>query len=381
MQPFFSSGSRRHNEGSNPSFDGRSLHCTIHPVSSMAGLGDNWKILEKKAHCSFFLSWPWIGTWLDGLKQPPLLFTALLDDEIVAMGLIARKGNSPQYLLNQSGNEAEDSVYIEFNGLLCDVSYDNLEAACWQWLRKDSALSPLVRRPRFLLNRLGEASFRQVAASKAPLTITAEDTAPYADLAAIGAEDGDFLASLSRNSRHKLRRAIGLYEAQEGELMLARPENADEAQRYLGRLIDFHQATWRARGKPGAFAPAFFEDFHRRLIANYFDQGIIDVIEIRSAEDAVGYLYNFLHHGAALSYQSGFRYDDDNRLKPGLVCHALAAQDYLDRGLDRYSFLAGDSRYKRSLSSDAERLYSVRIKGESRLSRLLTGKGGRPNIR
>jgi CelD/BcsL family acetyltransferase involved in cellulose biosynthesis len=59
-------------------------------------------------------------------------------------------------------------------------------------------------------------------------------------------------------------------------------------------------------------------------------------------------------------YQSAFVYESDNRLKPGLLTHALAIQALLDGGYGRYDLLAADgpdgSRYKASLATDKGRL-------------------------
>ncbi len=67
-------------------------------------------------------------------------------------------------------------------------------------------------------------------------------------------------------------------------------------------------------------------------------------------------LLNFVFRGEAYSYQSGFAYSDDNRDKPGLLCHALAAADHIKRGVRLYHFMAGQDRYKASLSNAVEEL-------------------------
>lgn len=371
MQLFFSTGQKQTVAESMPMLDAGMLHCSLAALDNTADLAESWKLLEKKANCSFFLSWSWIGTWLAGLSETPMIFTASIDREPVALGLISNDRAQAPFLLNQSGIPDEDSVYIEFNGLLCDAKINGLEAACWRWLTTAKQPRPLFRRPCFTLNRISVNCYEQVKKGADTTQLISQEAAPFADLAAITATGSDFAASLSRNSRHQLHRAIALYESLEGDLTLLRPGSADEAQRYLDHLIELHQETWQSRGKPGAFSSPFFEDFHRRLIASQFDRGYVDLIAIQTEERAIGYLYNFLYRGQVLSYQSGFHYEEDNRLKPGLVCHALAAQDYLDRGLDRYSFLAGDSRYKRSLSAGAEPLYTVKAMGDSRLSGLL----------
>ena len=52
-------------------------------------------------------------------------------------------------------------------------------------------------------------------------------------------------------------------------------------------------------------------------------------------------------------YQSGIAYEADNRLKPGLVCHAHAVAYNAAAGHRIYDFLGGEARYKKSLSTDA----------------------------
>jgi CelD/BcsL family acetyltransferase involved in cellulose biosynthesis len=68
-------------------------------------------------------------------------------------------------------------------------------------------------------------------------------------------------------------------------------------------------------------------------------------------------LYQFRHKGHVYSYQSGFHYERDNRLKPGLVSHRLAIEHSLSAGDAVYDFLGGDDRYKRSLATHGGQLF------------------------
>ena len=63
-----------------------------------------------------------------------------------------------------------------------------------------------------------------------------------------------------------------------------------------------------------------------------------------------------MHRGRVYAYQSGFRYSQDNRLKPGLVSHLEAIELNRRLGHEAYDFLAGDARYKRSLSNKSNEL-------------------------
>ena len=54
------------------------------------------------------------------------------------------------------------------------------------------------------------------------------------------------------------------------------------------------------------------------------------------------------------AYQSGFNFDADSRLKPGLVAHSLAVEYNLRMGANIYDFMAGEGQHKRSLASNFE---------------------------
>ena len=83
----------------------------------------------------------------------------------------------------------------------------------------------------------------------------------------------------------------------------------------------------------------------------------LQLIKIYCGDSVIGYLYNFLWRGTVYCYQSGFRYSTaEAKLKPGLVCHSLAIDYNRENGRSVYNFLAGDSRYKRSMSTDTHKL-------------------------
>ena len=111
-----------------------------------------------------------------------------------------------------------------------------------------------------------------------------------------------------------------------------------------------HQKVWRARGEPGAFANDRLTDFHRTLIDACFEAGGVQLARVSAGDLDFGYLYNFVMDGVVSNYQTGFRYEADARMKPGLVSHALAIQKNIGLGHRIYDFLMGEQRFKRSLA-------------------------------
>jgi CelD/BcsL family acetyltransferase involved in cellulose biosynthesis len=76
--------------------------------------------------------------------------------------------------------------------------------------------------------------------------------------------------------------------------------------------------------------------------------GTVEVFRVAAGEQLIGQVYNFLYRGRVYAYQTGFRYDDDPKAKPGLVSHLLCIQQHLEKGALVYDFMAGDNRYKKT---------------------------------
>lgn len=325
-----------------------------------------WRRLEAVARPAFFLSWAWIGCWLMEFDRPPAMVVARRAGEIVGLGLVGRRTVWRRLVpikgafLHEAGEAGLDGLLIEYNGFLCADAL--AEAACLRALGQDRGWDEL--RLSGVPHRLADAA----AALGPSCRVLKRSSCPWIDLDGIRRSGSGYLQSLSANTRQQVRRSMRLY-AGRGPLALVRPGGVAEALSFLDGLKALHQEAWRRRGLPGAFAAPMFERFHRRLIATTFAGGAVDLIRVDAGAAAIGYLYNFRHDGRAYSYQSGFAFEDDARHKPGLVSHALAAEDYLSAGLSAYRLLAGDHRYKRSLANADEDLYWLAVQRDRWLFR------------
>ncbi|MEM7100814.1 MAG: GNAT family N-acetyltransferase [Pseudomonadota bacterium] len=325
------------------------------PLESWAKVRADWSRLH--ANCgrpTFFLSTLWVDAWISCFSKQVAaeLLVWRTNDCILGVAILANarvKRNLVTFQeinLNTSG-ERPYSPMLEHNLLLCtpeheagfaQVIADALEQRTWDEL-KFSGLQ--VDCFNLLSERMGDA----VEASRR--------SSPFVDLQEIASQEKEFLQSLSSNSRQKIRRSTRLYEEQ-GKLDFDIADDQTQAHAYFDEMVELHQSSWVAKGKPGAFAGPSIREFHKYIISNGVANRDYQLIRFSVDGQTIGVIYNLVFAKHISYYQSGFVYQADNRIKPGLVCHSLAIQDALDKGFEEYDFLATageESQYKRSLSN------------------------------
>ena len=303
---------------------------------------------------AYFLTWAWVSNWLACLPRgyAPWLAVVVaagapLAAFFLAKRMIVRNKVVPSRSLffNTTGVERVDMLWIEYNGLV----------------GRDMPLTELLPLLPFgwdelYLPALREDAFGDVTtAADTRVLIDRKVPVAYVDLAQARAKG--YLALLSGQTRSQVRRAQR--EAGEVEVEIARdPRRALDI---YAELVALHTTQWRAKGKPGAFADPWFDRFHRRLITDRFGHGEIELVRLRHAGGPIGCLYNFVHDGRVLQYQSGFASFANEKLKPGFVAHAAAIEHAAANGRAIYDFLAGDQRYKKQLSTGSTTMLWARV--------------------
>jgi CelD/BcsL family acetyltransferase involved in cellulose biosynthesis len=273
----------------------------------------------------------------------------------VALGLfnrVRRRVGPPKLFLAENGTAELDCPYVEQNGILTEAGSEaDLTALC---LRSLAAAHDVV------LSGVG-APIVAAARQAACVVIIRDQESPFIDLATIRRAGGDYLAGRSSNTRQQVRRSDRFYE-RGGSIKLERAGSVKTAHRMLDRMAELHQAVWEARSKRGSFSAPFFHRFHRTLIDIGIPRGEIALLQVSAGDKTIGFLYNFVWRGRMLAYQSGFAYSSSQgQAKPGVTCHHAAIELALDLGLEVYDFLAGDDRYKRSLSNRSQPQFWVEV--------------------
>lgn len=330
--------------------------------SARSRIRDVWCGLEATSRPSYFLSWGWVETWLDALppSAPITLYVARRAGAPIAAFFLGARTQwrhrvlpSRGFHLNQTGDAAYDEICIEYNGMVHNGQPppfteimahlpDDWDELYLPALDADDALATSLVADHARLR----------------LRVDGRTPSPMVDLDKVRGS-GDYLKILGGNTRSQIRRAQKLYGAR-GKLALEVAASPAQALGFFDELVALHRRSWAERGQGGAFLP-FVHAFHKRLIEQRFASGEIQVLRIRAGDTTVGCLYNLISRGTVAFYQSGLAVETDGKLKPGLVCHALAVAHDAAAGHRWYDFLGGGSRYKQSLSTDARNLIWLRL--------------------
>ncbi|QIG99392.2 MULTISPECIES: GNAT family N-acetyltransferase [unclassified Bradyrhizobium] len=345
----------------------------IEPLGDIAELEVSWKELERRAAGSFYLSWLWVGTWLAHLPRGarPHVLVARMSGRTVGLAIVCRRtvwSFGPQgrarWLLNETGDARFDRLFIEYNGILAEQgSAAPVMAACLDALAGSLSVSDELVLSGIDLD-FGALASRAAHRVGLLSEVREADVARWVDFTKIGEKSGDYRASLGRNTRQAINRAIRLY-AERGPVEFRVMETTSEALAAFDVLAGFHQSRWGAKG---SFANPGFRTFHEDLIARGVPSGAIRISRTLVGGQTVGVLYNFVHDGYVLNYQSGLLYEEDGRVKPGLVSHVLSIEDSMSRGERGYDFLAGFARHKSQLAN-AEHALTWSIIGGDTLER------------
>lgn len=353
------------------------LEVALEPAPEPAALEPVWRSLLARADASFFLSWPWIGTWLEHAVGPRWLARITVDGALVGLALLGERRRPfgplllPSLHLHATGDPDADRIAIEYNDVLAARGWESAaRAALVRRLFDRSRPGPGAR--TLVLPMVGEAFEEAVRTTGARVRRHGESRSARVDLEAVRRRSGGYLAGLGGSTRRQIKRAAELYR-QRGPLAIEPAADLDQAVSWLRALAVLHEARFAASRTGGAFASASFEAFHRTLIARALPEGTVELLRISAGDRPIGYLYNFLWRGWVGYYTSGFVYEADNKLKPGLVCHWLAVEHYARTGALVYDFMAGESRYKASLAGAGPLLLTLVVEADDLRARLADG--------
>jgi len=183
--------------------------------------------------------------------------------------------------------------------------------------------------------------------------------APFATLPASW---DDYLASLPSSRRYLIRRSLKAWAKWAGEPpKLCCVEREDQIDEAFDMLATLHEERWQAEGHQGAFASPLFESFHRQTMVELFREGALWLCWLEVEGKPVVAIYNLVWNNQVRFYQSGRKIDLPNKVRAGLVIHACAIRESIEKGYSHYDFLAGTTRYKMQLADNVRPLMRLSL--------------------
>lgn len=285
-----------------------------------------WRSLEAVAHPSYFLSWGWVSNWLAALPVAERPALAVMHDgrDVSAAFFLAQRRVRRNLVLqnnalffNASGSSRHDDLGIAHNGMLTAPGARRSLAHVLDGLPADWDELHLPAIDRDAFDDLGGAS---PLAGRYKIRLERETVAPFVDLA--GVRSTGYAAALSATTRAKLDHA----RAALGPIDIEVATSPVQALDIYGELLRLHARNASARRERGAFADAWVESFHRRLILDRLAHGEIQLLRVSTAGRTLGCLYNFVYGGRVVSQESGFAMLDDEQVDLGVLTQAASIE-------------------------------------------------------
>lgn len=336
-----------------------SVVCRVHPKVDL----EAWEALYRASSArSAFLSTPWVRSWLAsfGDQLRPRYVEMWAEEILIGVCLVStitrRAGllSLSRWHVNTDGEPAQHSVVVEHNHLLSRPGYEILVGQCLAELAMKGSADEL----RFSGVDANELRKLLSAFSGWISEYEARDS-PFVNLELVREQPGGHLACISANTRAQVRQSLEQY-MKRGNVAVQVAAGAEQALDYFEEMVSLHQRHWTSKGQRGGFASELRLRFHKEYLRDAVPQGGAQLLRVSCGGETIGILYNLISDGRAMFYQSGFRYEHDNRQRPGLVTHHLVIEHYAREGFLEYDFLAsglGEGRYKRSLANDTRALY------------------------
>ena len=352
------------------------------PSSEQIEAASRWQDLECSIrNTGLTNSWVWIKTWLDNyncIVQPTFAF-GKQGNQPIGAALITKATYRirgipvPSVQLGTAGEPGKESTFVQYNRLL--VAPEHLDAFAMGLIR---TLQQQFRWSELRLDGFvpehADALIRAGANAGLHFRVDLKKSPTFDFQKAADEGYQDVISALGNNTRYNIRRSLRLFDRNFGQRSIEWAETPEQARDILRELIHLHQKRWERDGVPGAFQSDRVRRYHEDLIdaLSLWPQGSLIVFRVKQGEATIGCLFSFVEGGHVMSYKSGFPLFEDNRLKPGLVTHAVCMEECKRRGLLeeekyrqcgfpeeecrkrsllKYDFLAGEALYKEQLSN------------------------------
>lgn len=313
-----------------------------------------WRTLELNACNTPFTNWYWLKAWLQTcLKSQAelVLVEAKVEHTLVGLAILLKRKKMlvpgirlKQLWLHKSGNMEDDQVWIEHNQFLTHRDFDvQANAAIYEYLFSLDILDELyvgLCKTKHLCEHLPAYFCKRL------------------DILSVGYEVDlsqcrsieDYLAQLSKNTRSQINRTKR-HLSQLGQFSLHLKADHSSKVTSFQDMANIHKERWAMTQFGSGFNNPKFVKFHQQILFEDKHNRHTRIYALTLNNETLGYIYLLTDHNTWYFYLSAIKLHESNKIKIGLLFHTLVIEQAIQAGVNCYDFLAGEARYKQSLSN------------------------------
>ncbi len=311
----------------------------------------DWKELLAASHShTVFSTWQWQQVWWQcfGHGRQLVLLTAREDGGLLGLMPLYRETIQGQAVLQLVGG-VDVADYLEViarrgrERQALGAFMDYLRGQSWQLLDLHSipASSPTLA----FYQALGEEAGFSVE-------IAQEEVCPAVDLPA---DWESYLAGLSREDRHELRRKLRRLRNSVAYSWYT-VESAEQLPSAVEAFLELHRKSSRHKN---SFWTQETDCFFRRLARAMFDEGWLRLSFLEVEGRRAASTFSFDYGGTVSLYNSGFD-PEFAHLSVGVTAVAFGIQDCLALGRRTMDFLRGDEPYKYDFGAVDRAIFNIK---------------------
>ena len=304
----------------------------------------------------FFCTIPWLTSWFKSMDTLPPLVVFSSNSQVVGLvflGFMESKMSLFSWnkgLVNQTGIQTYDQVWIEYNRIYCDPA---IEQECICSLLN---LASTFDIDELVVSMSKHSSLWIRAATKFWRIESDTHFGAKVDLLSTN----ETIKFLSKNTRYQVKRAIKAVEIKYGKLSVSKANTSSDKEKFFSERSAMHKKKWASSEFGSGFQNPSFNS-HLLNLLNEFSHNA-ELVAVFSGETLVGISLNLIADDKVGFYCSGINYEiADKKIKPGYILHSLMIEYYRDAGKKEYDFLAGYSQYKSSLATDIYSIETLRL--------------------
>lgn len=345
-----------------------SIVSTLQPIGDLEPIKAGWLSLENES-TPFSLSWPWINNWLELVlpKTTVYCYTVYEDAHLIGMSFITvgkakrMRNKIPvrRVFLNEFPIDRCNMV-ISYNGLHAIERY---KAAIWKDLLV-TLNNWHVRWDEFALSAIlpDEQSILIEEADKSLATEIDKTFFQWCVNLSEAEDESVVIELFKRKSKQQLRQSLKEVGGLEN-IFIEVASDTDTALNFFQEMESLHSTKWQSVGEQGSYANSNWVHFHERIIRSLRATDELYMARVSANNQMLGYLYGHIRNNTLYMHQTGFVQSNNNKLRPGYLCHLRAMQDAKQRGLAVYDFLPDEeTSYKKFFCDGIEPVYWTFLK-------------------